>query len=227
MKDNMIKYLMPIILLFSSLSAEEELTDAIFRRTNPERVGEIYQILKIMDTVFRKHHIHYWIDSGTLLGAHRHKGLIPWDDDADVCLRVKDRKKVAKLTAEFEKQGVVLYQRNPLPWKLHLPHQKYYCVDIFFVWDETGDGKLTYRSDWAGHWFENEIKKTVRVAFGPIKLNAPINPWRKLFEKYGTDCMKKAMYHTHVRGDLPYKVTIVDFNPAPYAIDPDTQIIDL
>ena len=42
------------------------------------------EILKDIDRVCREYDIAYWLDSGTVLGARRHGGFIPWDDDIDL-----------------------------------------------------------------------------------------------------------------------------------------------
>ena len=47
-------------------------------------------LLEAIDKVCKKYGIQYYIIAGTLLGAVRHKGFIPWDDDQDIALLRKD-----------------------------------------------------------------------------------------------------------------------------------------
>ncbi len=79
------------------------------------------EILKELDRICKKNNIKYFIAQGTLLGAVRHKGFIPWDDDVDVIIPQAELKRLIKVfDGEAGKEYVLknhrLEKHYPLTW---------------------------------------------------------------------------------------------------------------
>ncbi len=73
-------------------------------------------LLTILDRVFKKHGLDYWLDYGTLLGAARHKGFIPWDDDTDISMPREDYEKALEiLPKELSKYGIIAEEDEDFP----------------------------------------------------------------------------------------------------------------
>lgn len=70
------------------------------------------ELLINLDVICRKNDINYWIDGGTLLGAKRHKGFIPWDDDIDVCMLEEDYYKFLKIAKKELNTQIFLQTRE-------------------------------------------------------------------------------------------------------------------
>jgi len=58
------------------------------------------EMLKFLDKVCKENNIEYWLDCGNLLGAARHGGYIPWDDDTDVCMTSENLKRFKHVMRE-------------------------------------------------------------------------------------------------------------------------------
>ena len=64
-------------------------------------------ILVEFDRICRENDIRWWLDSGTLLGAVRHGGFIPWDDDMDICVMKKDYRRLRKILCSLNSDKYV------------------------------------------------------------------------------------------------------------------------
>ena len=66
---------------------------------------KIFAIMKVFDRVCRENEFHYYMLGGTMLGAIRHKGFIPWDDDADFGLPRKEYERLLALPEDKFPEG--------------------------------------------------------------------------------------------------------------------------
>lgn len=66
------------------------------------------EVLEVVKNVCEKNNIQYFADWGTLLGAVRHQGFIPWDDDIDICLKREEYNRLIKVLPRDLPEGFVM-----------------------------------------------------------------------------------------------------------------------
>ena len=98
-----------------------------------ERIHEAnLGILTEVDRVCRKHHIHYYLLGGTLLGLIRNGDFIPWDDDADILMFREDFEKFMQIYPGEAKEQYPLLNYRELP-------------EFFDFIDKIADMNVTYK----------------------------------------------------------------------------------
>ncbi len=76
------------------------------------------QILEDIDILCQKYNIKYYCDGGTLIGAIRHGGYIPWDDDLDISLLREDYEKLLEHAHELPENYTLLNWRTREDWQM-------------------------------------------------------------------------------------------------------------
>lgn len=106
------------------------------------------QSLYKLDEICKKHGIQYWAAYGTLLGAIRHKGFIPWDDDLDVCMMRSDFEKLCNVPAEEWGEDFQFCspssddEIHDMPFgRVYIRNSQIQCYRDVYFWKKWSDGK--------------------------------------------------------------------------------------
>lgn len=165
--------------------------------------SRIIRILNAVDGVCREHGLTYYLWAGTMLGAVRHKGFIPWDDDADIAMPREDYEKLIShpewMPAPFEFICAENDGDYPLPFakiqdasttiieRMHLKYLGGIYIDVFPL-DGVPAGKLAQWCHFARYQF---YKKVLYYIYrDPYKHGHGPSSWipllsRRLFTKDG------------------------------------------
>ena len=111
----------------------------IFQKIEPKKLVKLsrelnIELLNFIDNVCKKHNLKWWLYAGSLLGAIRHGGFIPWDDDIDINMLREDYEKFLKIIdteiKKFELTDFIKVTTNTFNKNIYLPFIKVnYCVD--------------------------------------------------------------------------------------------------
>lgn len=151
-----------------------------------------FDLLKVFDAFCKKHNLKYGLAYGTLLGAIRYKGFIPWDDDVDVLMPREDYNKLLRLYEDSARHRLYAFERND---KFQFPYAK--LCDMTTRKDEFGyNSKVELGVDIdifpLDHWDDDlekakvESKKIIKDMFylGLTKIKKPdsLNPVKRFFK---------------------------------------------
>lgn len=75
----------------------------------------LFEMLKLIDKICRDNDIKYSLSGGTLLGAIRHKGFIPWDDDVDIAMSRDQYEKFIDVWNTMKPEGYILQCKENTP----------------------------------------------------------------------------------------------------------------
>ena len=136
--------------------------------------------MKYIDTLLRNHNITYWAVAGTLIGAMRHRGFIPWDGDIDIEMTEADFEKFFALKNILQQEmGLTI---TKLPWKGH-----YKIANNFDVF---ANDKRKYTPKGGQNLFphKDEIFPLREFQFYDFTIYGPHKAEQHLKREYGEDC---------------------------------------
>lgn len=166
------------------------------------------RILNLWNEFSKKHNITYWACGGTLLGAIRNCGFIPWDNDLDCCVMLSDFEKIKKLLDKHETLsyfettfGIKIYIENVFPFLDIFICDYYDKSTIKFCGMLTNGGKPTFlisNKFPRQHIYNNELYPLKEVEFENTTIMVP-NSHKCLYRAFSNKCLTNHVISDHVR----------------------------
>lgn len=179
-------------------------TNANLKKADPNDILAMYQMMKDVHEVFALKNMRYWAAGGTLLGAVRHKGIIPWDNDLDIFIFQEDEKLLLSLMPIFKQLGYALIKKRDYVYILYPNERASYrnChLDIILAYQDNDKIfysckilQKTYRRENLPLYFtKKELYPFQESVFSTFKITIPVDPHPYLYYAYGSDYMTHAV----------------------------------
>lgn len=152
-----------------------------FNTTPSYVVLKLYQVMKDVHEVLDKHNIPYWIHAGTLLGAVRHKGIIPWDDDVDIVIEKQYEGNLLKTKDTFESLGYIFKKVN-YGYNILFPQTNNHYINLDIMLFSKQNNKYVYDTKHIGPYHksiffdEKDLFPLKKYEFGQLMIMGPQNP---------------------------------------------------
>lgn len=175
------------------------------RDTSISCVNQLYDLLQQITCEFDKTHTEYIMTGGTLLGAVRHGGLIPWDDDADVAVLNKSPKEILEILKPLKENDIISYEHIKGNIIIVKFRDSEVAIDIFFMKksknimddDEVYKYLFPFNFQYPNEWFkEDELYPLKDYRFGPLVLRGP-NDYKNFLDRTYKDWYKVASKWNH------------------------------
>lgn len=164
--------------------------------------GKLFELLQFSDNICKQEKIPYSLFGGSMLGAIRHNGFIPWDDDVDILMKREDFERFKQVAAGYiENTPYSWYKHDRVegigftePFELDGATVANLCLDVFIL-DNAPDDERAFRKQIFGlkklqgmmkkgktDWKKYNLKGKILI-FG-TKILGAFHSKKKILEKY-------------------------------------------